>query len=127
VLYLELLALPAPTERFVMQVNAWDAETLTAARQVLLEKKLVVEGKRERAGRDVFLPGGWEKRSKRELPFETWKLPFYQPLGAPFVAMPAGELYARALERVTSGDAPKFEEVEAVRAAKKKKAKGKKK
>jgi hypothetical protein len=121
-LYLQLLALPAPTDKLVTRVNGWDTGELAAARGELLAKKLVVEGKRERAGRDIFLPGGWEKRSSGyALPVETWKLPFFGGTARATIREPVGELYARALERALGDDRPKFEEVAAVRKAKGKK------
>ena len=68
-LYLQLLVLPAPTDAMIGQINGWDKRALAAAKKELIAKELVVEGKRERAGRDVFLPGGWEPLSI------GWKLP----------------------------------------------------
>ena len=114
-LYLELLVLPAPTDAFVSLVNGWDKKALAAAKKELVEKNLVVEGKRERAGRDVFLPGGWEARSSGwALPLETWKLQFLGKSKAT-VRGSIGAAYERAEARVASGDGPKFEEVAAVR------------
>jgi hypothetical protein len=114
-LYLQLLALPAPTDAAVAQINGWDKRVLAAAKQELIAKELVVEGKRERAGRDVFLPGGWEPRSSGwKLPVETWKLSFFGADRAT-IRGSIGGAYERAVERVLTGDAPKFEEVAAVR------------
>jgi len=114
-LYLELLALPAPTDAFICEINGWDKKALTKAKQELVGKKLVVEGKRERAGRDVFLPGGWEARSSGwALPVETWKLPLFGPSRAT-VRGSIGSVFERAAARVIDGDGPKFEEVAAVR------------
>lgn len=114
-LYLELLVLPAPTDAFVSLVNGWDKKALAAAKKELLQKKLVVEGKRERAGRDVFLPGGWEARSSGwALPLETWKLPLLGKSKAT-VRGAIGAAYEQAEARIAAGDGPKFEEVAAVR------------
>jgi hypothetical protein len=121
-LYLQLLALPAPTDKLVTTVNRWSAGELSAAKRELLELSLVIEGKRERAGRDVFLPGGWEARSGgAAAAVETWKLPFYGGRASSTVMEPIGELYVRALERALGDDRPRFEEVAEVRKKKGKK------
>ena len=40
--------------------NGWTPKQLAAANAELVEAELVLEAKRERAGRGHFLPGGWE-------------------------------------------------------------------
>ena len=42
--------------------------------------KSVIEGKREGAGRTIFVKGGYTKRRGKDLPTEEWKLPFYTQL-----------------------------------------------
>ena len=70
---------------------------------------------RERAGREIFLPGGWEKRGGSDLPLESWKLPLYTipygSLGRLVPPRPLHRMFADAWARVAKGDAPKYEEV----------------
>ena len=58
-LFLQLLALPAPTKAAVQRWNGWDGKAWTAASQALVDAGHVVTGQRSRAGRDVFLTGAW--------------------------------------------------------------------
>lgn len=114
-LYLQILALAEPTARAVQRWNDWDANQYRRASAELVARKLVIEGKRERAGRDVFLLGEWIKGVAKDLPMEGWKVPLYEdvagalPRRLPQEPLPA--LFERAWRRVESGDAPKFEEV----------------
>ncbi|MFZ5894575.1 MAG: hypothetical protein ACOY0T_26160 [Myxococcota bacterium] len=114
-LYLQLLALSEPTNKNVTLWNGWKPAQLKRAGAELLSKGLVVEGKRERAGRDLFLPGGWEKSAGKALPMETWKGALYRlPRGAFARTLPplaAHELFEAALARVERSDVPKLEEV----------------
>ncbi|MGE0711513.1 MAG: hypothetical protein AB7T09_26290 [Planctomycetota bacterium] len=119
-LYLQLLTLSAPTSKEVQRLNGWSAKVYKAAADELAAKELVIVGKRARAGREHFLPGGWEDRSAPELPLETWKLPLYgqepraQQHGRATLLIPPVPLhllFARAWERVEQGDAPAFTEV----------------
>ncbi|MGZ5966648.1 MAG: hypothetical protein ACXWP4_03195 [Polyangiales bacterium] len=111
-LYLQLLALAEPTDRAIRRFNAWTPKQHQSAQAELVKKKLVSEGKRERAGREVFLPGGWGKGSGKDLPMEDWKKPFYEAnVGRNLPTEPLHTLYARAWKRVESGDGPKFEKV----------------
>jgi hypothetical protein len=73
-LYLQILTLPDPTSSNIKLWNDWDAKQIKSASAQLLEKELVVEAKRERAGRELFLPGGWEALKAPNLPIESWKL-----------------------------------------------------
>ena len=57
--WLQLLALPDPTDANVESWNGWTRKQRRAAGTELLTKELVVEAKRSRAGRSLFLPGGW--------------------------------------------------------------------
>jgi hypothetical protein len=114
-LYLQLLALHEPTNKSVQLYNGWKPAQLKKAGAELLEKGLVVEGKRERAGRELFLPGPWEKSTKKSLPMETWKTVMYRlPRGEFSRTLPvcaAHELFETALSRVESGDVPRLDEV----------------
>lgn len=119
-LYLMLLALPDPTDRNVAAWTGWKPARLKKARAELAATGLVVEAKRPRAGRSLFLPGGWLDRKAPGLPLETWKTALF---GADAVARdaflvpdcPVPELFRRAWRRVTDGDAPGFEEFAARR------------
>ncbi|WP_426511682.1 hypothetical protein ACPPVO_14270 [Dactylosporangium sp. McL0621] len=118
-LYLQLLALPDPTDRNVAAWTGWKPARLKAARAELLGTDLVVEAKRPRAGRSLFLPGGWLAWKAPVLPLERWKLPLLigagedgTALGAVVPAAPAPELFGRAWERIVAGDTPRFEELQ---------------
>ncbi|WP_329404012.1 hypothetical protein [Streptomyces melanogenes] len=101
-LYLQVLALPAPTDRRVRRWNRWTPAHHKAVTAELVEASLVVVDRRPRAGRGVFLPGEWAAADKPFHPMETWKADL---LGArriagkirsvPF-AGPLPELFARA-------------------------------
>lgn len=114
-LYLQILALAEPTQKNVLLWNGWKPAEYKKAAEALAEKKLVVVGKRERAGREIFLPGGWEKRGGNDLPLESWKLPLYAPrhgsIGRLLPPKPLHQLFADAWARVEKGDAPRYEEV----------------
>ncbi|WSC00284.1 hypothetical protein OIE62_14435 [Streptomyces scopuliridis] len=112
VLYLMLLALPDPTDRHQAEWTGWKPARLKKARAELAATDLVVEAKRARAGRSLFLPGGWLEQQTPRLPAESWKtalLPWALPL---YVVpdRPVPELYEAAWRRVVEGDAPGFEE-----------------
>ena len=70
-LYLMLLALPDPTDRNCARWTGWKPARLKAARAELAATDLVVEAKRARAGRTLFLPGGWLELQGPHLPLET--------------------------------------------------------
>ena len=117
-LYLQLLALPDPTDRNVAAWTGWKPARLKQARAELAATDLVVEAKRPRAGRSLFLPGGWVALSSPHLPFELWKLPLFirdgdnaTSLGAVIPVAPAPALFTVAWARVTGGDHPRFEEL----------------
>ncbi|GAA3853686.1 DNA-binding protein [Saccharothrix violaceirubra] len=116
VLYLQLLAMPDPTDANVARWTGWKPARLRAAREALAATDLVLTAKRARAGRTLFLPGGWEALSTPHLPLESWKLPFYSLAQDRHWTVitprePAGELFARAWQRVVDGDAPAYEEL----------------
>jgi len=117
-LYLQLLALPDPTDRNVAEWTGWKPARLKAARAELAGTDLVVEAKRPRARRSLFLPGGWLALSSPHLPLELWKLPLLigdgeniDALGTIVPIAPAPQLFTLAWSRVTSGDHPRFEEL----------------
>lgn len=107
VLYLQLLALLEPTDRNVRTWNDWTPARHKTAAAVLVEKGLVLAAKRERAGRGVFLPGGWTAAKAPNLPLETWKQAMY-PLTLrrhlPGRSLPG--LFAEAWRRVVAGEGP---------------------
>ncbi len=117
--YLQLLALPDPTTVNIRKWNDWSAKQVKAAVAPLVESGHLVEAKRSRAGRDVFLPGGWEALKTPNLPIETWKLPLYE-LSADRLDViryrrivplaPVADLFAAAWKRIQAGDVPKYEE-----------------
>ncbi|MEU7415208.1 hypothetical protein [Streptomyces antibioticus] len=112
-LYLQLLALPDPTDRNCVRWTGWRPARAKKARAELAASALVVEAKRPRAGRTLFLPCGWLDLKAPMLPVEIWKQGLYPVDGharaVPLVPVP--ELFARAWERVRSGDAPAYEEL----------------
>ncbi|MFF2555164.1 hypothetical protein ACFVUS_29465 [Nocardia sp. NPDC058058] len=102
-LYLQILALPAPTDRNVRTWNRWKPARHRQAVAVLLAAGLVVEDTGRRAGRTIFLPGRWTAKPG----IEAWKRPLYLPVHQlnlsgpthpiPWVAMPA--LFDQAWQR----------------------------
>ncbi|MER5986877.1 hypothetical protein [Streptomyces sp. NPDC001787] len=113
-LYLMLLALPDPTDRNCVRWTEWKPARVKKARAELAATDLVVEAKRSRAGRTLFLPCGWLERGAPGLPLETWKEGLYPVAGStrtlPLLPVPA--LFAAAWARVRGGDAPAFEELD---------------
>ncbi|MFE4970789.1 hypothetical protein ACFRAR_01575 [Kitasatospora sp. NPDC056651] len=113
-LYLQLLALPDPTDRNAARWTGWKPARLKKARAELAATPLVLEAKRARAGRGLFLPGGWQEAKAPALPAETWKAALYTlPTHRPALAtLPVPELFARAWQRTVDGDAPGYEELQ---------------
>ncbi|GAA3368168.1 hypothetical protein GCM10020367_05420 [Streptomyces sannanensis] len=113
-LYLMLLALPDPTDRNCVRWTEWKPARIKKARAELAATDLVVEAKRSRAGRTLFLPCGWLERGAPGLPLETWKEGLYPVTGStralPHLPVPA--LFAAAWARARGGDAPAFEELD---------------
>ncbi|MER7964780.1 hypothetical protein [Streptomyces ardesiacus] len=112
-LYLQLLALPDPTDRNCARWTGWRPARAKKARAELAATGLVVEARRPRAGRSLFLPCGWLDLKSPALPVETWKEGLYR-VGEGFRAvplLPVPELFTRAWERVRSQDAPAYEEL----------------
>jgi hypothetical protein len=110
--YLQLLALGDPTDRNVQRWTGWTAARLKKARAQLVAAELVVEAKRDRAGRTAFLPGGWRKTPG----VEEWKLSMFDvgdgeidtlaPLVTP--CRPVAALFRAAWQRVLDGDPPRL-------------------
>ncbi|MGC9495599.1 DNA-binding protein [Streptomyces sp. WG7] len=127
VLYLMLLAMPDPTDRNTARWTGWGGQRggtarLRAARAELAATDLVLEGNRSKAGRSLFLPGGWTRLGNPHLPLERWKLPMYDlrdgespVLGVVVPTRPVAGLYREAWQRVQDGDGPRLEELEVPR------------
>ncbi|MGW2277751.1 hypothetical protein [Streptomyces sp. NPDC001770] len=113
-LYLMLLALPDPTDRNCVRWTEWKPARIKKARAELAATGLVVEAKRSRAGRTLFLPCGWLERGAPGLPLETWKERLYPVAGSTRTVphLPVPTLFAAAWARVRGGDAPAFEELD---------------
>ncbi|MFG2328498.1 hypothetical protein ACGFMM_02630 [Streptomyces sp. NPDC048604] len=113
-LYLMLLALPDPTDRKQAEWTGWKPARLKKARTELAATELVVEAKRARAGRSLFLPGGWQEAKSPQLPMETWKLPLLPREGYAFVVpdRPVAAQFAAAWQRIVDGDVPGYVEFE---------------
>ncbi|HZN19712.1 MAG TPA: hypothetical protein VFB84_16250 [Micromonosporaceae bacterium] len=116
--YLQLLALPDPTDRNVARWTGWKPARLTAARKELAASDLLVEAKRSRAGRSLFLPGGWLALKTPHPPVERWKIPLLTldedgspTLGVVVPVAPLPRLFELAWQRVAGGDTPRFDEL----------------
>jgi hypothetical protein len=120
-LYAQVLALPDPTTANVRNWNGWTAAQLKSASAELVDRKLVLEAVRERAGRSIFLPGEWTVLKAPWLPIESWKLVqlvelemdagVLCPAGGPMVLRPFEDVFAEAWQRVLGGNGPRYEEV----------------
>ncbi|WP_329376516.1 hypothetical protein OG625_03090 [Streptomyces sp. NBC_01351] len=113
-LYLQLATLAAPTDRNVRRWNGWSTKRQAEVRAELLATGAVVEAKRARAGRTVFLPGEWTDLKAPHLPLETVKLTSHQvrplwrdrihaPFGPVLPTAPLHEMFAEAWERWPGG------------------------
>lgn len=122
VLYLQYLTLLWPTPKQLALFNGWTPKLLAAANAELLERELVLEAKRERAQRTLFLPGGWEALKSPHPPMETWKVALYgtrnaagqpePPVGRFLAIAPFHRLFEAAWQRIEDGDVPRYDEVE---------------
>ncbi|WP_328557663.1 DNA-binding protein [Streptomyces sp. NBC_00358] len=118
-LYLMLLAMPDPTDRMTARWTGWKPARLKAARAELAATELVVEANRTRAGRSLFLPGGWVEPRAPRVPLEQWKRLLFDGLLSGEEALlavivptePAADLYRRAWQQVQEGGGPRFEEL----------------
>lgn len=79
----------------------------------------MVEGKRVRAGRTLFLPSGWLNVKAPGLPVEAWKVPLLglradgsSPLDLTVPVTSVRELYQRAWARVVADDGPRMQTLE---------------
>ncbi len=115
VYWLQLLALADPTDRHVRDWNGWTSPRRKKAGGELLDRGLVVGAKRARAGRSLFLPGGWLEAKPPHLPLEEWKAAPFALLDEPKVTPalgvvvpfdPIADLFRRAWARWTDGDRP---------------------
>lgn len=113
--WLQLLALPGPKHPIVQRTNGWTPARRKKAAAHLLEAGLIVQSRRARAGRDLFLPGGWAEGAGDALPMETWKRPLFLLHQTPKVSprlghvvhtRPMSDVYRAVWERVAGGDAP---------------------
>jgi hypothetical protein len=122
-LYLQTLALLAPSKKAVLVWNGWKPGRYQKAADQLVARELVLAAKRERAGRAHFLPGGWEPLKSPHPPFESWKAPLYgvtrtaegglqAPLPRFLPLEPLHQIFAAAWRRIEAGDLPTYEEVE---------------
>lgn len=131
-LYAQTLALPDPTSVNVCKWNGWKTSDYKKAAGELVDKQLVLEATRARAGRSIFLAGEWLDLKSPWLPIESWKLPHLyeiewdlgntKPMGGPLILRPIDELFVAAWQRVVDGDEPRYEEVKRVVKKSKKKS-----
>ena len=120
-LYLMYLTLLWPTSRNILRWTGWKSGQLDTANAELVARELVLEAKRERAGRGHFLPGGWEAHKSPHPPLERWKIPLYVLRDARGEALPPYQryqalapfhlLFERAWQRIETGDVPRYEEI----------------
>lgn len=121
-LYLQTLALIAPTAKLVQAWNGWTKARYTKAQQELVARELLLEAKRARAQRTAFLPGAWEALGAPHMPFESWKMPLYDvtrdehgrltsPLERFLPPRPLHTIFEAAWARIEAGDVPRYEEV----------------
>ena len=122
--FLQLLAIAYCPDVSIRTWNNWKKKDLDAARGELLEKQLVVHGKRTRAGRSVFLPCPWWEASSPHYPMEEWKAQYYLvrygnkawslvPWCPPL--LPLDTLFRHAWDRYKGGDVPRMEELTTTR------------
>lgn len=101
-LYLQVLAMPNPSDKNVRSWNRWNAATHKAAVADLVAKGLVLEEKRPKAGRGIVLPGLWRKSRSvpGSRPIEYWKIELLVGVGLDgdddWPAVPLPELFATA-------------------------------
>ena len=118
--WLQLLAVHNPTDKNVDAWNGWEKTDRTRFAAPLLERGLIVEAMRSRAGRSYFLPGGWQEAASPHLPMEVWKAPFYDLLDGARVRprldivvpyVPYRQLFTDAWQRYHDGDVPGYQEL----------------
>lgn len=98
-LYLQTIALPAPTKANVQLWNGWTSEDYDAAAVELVKAKLVVEAKVDGAGRKIFARGAIVKKTKLNVPIEQSKLAFttHGRFVKHLITEPCHTLFERAL------------------------------
>lgn len=118
-LYLQMLALPDPTDKNIRRWNGWSLAELKEATAELLRVGALVGGKRPRAGRSAFLPSGWLKVQPPMPSIEAWKVDLLGllpdgrgPLGVTVPSVPLGELFTNAWRRVSDGDGPRYDQLD---------------
>ncbi len=125
-LFLQYLALPDPTNPRVQKWNGWTPAKRTKAGAELEKAKLVVRAKRARAGRELFLDGGWVTLTGSNLPVEAWKTALYGlpvgdkpqlPLENLLLSETLPQLFERAWARYESGDKPQYSQLKTGRGA----------
>ncbi|MEU6882417.1 hypothetical protein [Streptomyces sp. NPDC046712] len=113
-LYLQVATLATPTDRNVRRWNGWSTKRHAEVRAELLATGAVLEAKRARAGRTVFLPGDWTELKAPHLPLETAKLATHEvrplwdneihaPFGRILPTAPLHEMFTATWERLSGG------------------------
>ncbi|MGW3497372.1 hypothetical protein [Streptomyces sp. NPDC001020] len=113
-LHLQLATLAAPTDRNVRRWNGWSTKRHAEVRAELLGTGAVVEAKRARAGRTLFLPGEWTELKAPHLPLEAakltphavrplWRNEIHSPFGRVLPTAPLHEMFAAAWDRERGG------------------------
>jgi hypothetical protein len=108
--FLQVLALPEPTLNNLKVWNGWSAAEIKKAFGELVEKKLVLEAKRARAGRPYFVDGPWID-SRLTTPVEGWKVSMYGPeltTKQRLLSVPCHALFELAWKRWLANDRPGF-------------------
>jgi hypothetical protein len=109
VLYLQLLALPDPTDTNTARWSGWPPARMRAARLALAGTGLVVSASRLKSGRSLFLPGGWAGRTRQRRAMETWKLSMFEHSPVPHRTV--AESFRLAWRRIEDGDIPAYQEL----------------
>ncbi|AKK06428.1 hypothetical protein CMUST_10560 [Corynebacterium mustelae] len=116
--FLQLLALPNPTDANIQQWNSWDRKHLNQVIAELASTDLVVQAQRAGSGRSVFLPGPWYDVPSVRPALEAWKTPHYllweEATNRPLVKtcpplLPYPELFHEVWQRYKTGDSPQYE------------------
>ncbi|ROO89656.1 hypothetical protein EDD29_7361 [Actinocorallia herbida] len=117
--YLMLLALPDPSDRNTARWTGWRPARLKAARAELAASDLVVEARRTRAGRTLFLPGPWTDARSPAPSMESWKHTMFDlapggttPLRTVVPTEPVADLFRKAWRRIADGDGPRFADLQ---------------
>ena len=114
---LQTLALIEPSTRNICLWNGWNSARYKKAASELVAAEIVIEAKRERAGRNIFLPGVWISPKPPDEPIEQWKLELYgaksyasnsywKPLKRLLPLRPIHEIFELAWTRIKERDHP---------------------